>query len=189
MSAGGDSPRIRPLDLATGLLAGSGNNAALRREVTEAFTALREPIFRYVFSVAANAADAEDITQEVFLRLFAERHRGKNIADVRAWVFRVAHNLVIDRFRSDGGTWVQLEHAPDPPAAVPNALENLIEGERRRKLRLTLSRLSMQERQCLELRIEGLRYREIAEVLGTRISSVQSYLVRAVQKVLKEFDD
>jgi RNA polymerase sigma-70 factor (ECF subfamily) len=71
---------------------------------------------------------------------------------------------------------------------VADTLENLIEGERRRRLRMTLSRLSMQERQCMELRMEGLRYREIAEVLGTRISSVQSYLVRAVQKVLREFD-
>lgn len=184
----GDSAR---LDFTQGILIGAQKHVALRNEVTRAFEGLRDGVFRYVFGITGNAADAEDITQDVFLRLFTERHKGKTIGDTRAWVYRVAHNLAMDRYRRDAGApevdardWEQFQGAQ---IAGTDALTGLIAEERHRKFEATLSHLSLQERQCMELRMEGLRYREIAGVLGTRISSVQSYLVRAMQKILKEF--
>ncbi|HHN72840.1 MAG TPA: LuxR family transcriptional regulator, partial [Thermopetrobacter sp.] len=47
---------------------------------------------------------------------------------------------------------------------------------------------SPQERRCVDLRSEGLRYREIAEILGVSLSTVQTFLTRALQKLMKEVD-
>src|SRR5580693_4500528 len=75
------------------------NTSALRQRVTKAFELLRDPVYRYLFRVLENSEEAEDLTQEVFLRLYAHLHKGHTVANIRAWVFRVAHNLAIDRQR------------------------------------------------------------------------------------------
>src|SRR5450755_4208485 len=73
-----------------------GDLPQLEQVVTEAFVALRDPIYRYVFSSVGNPRDAEDIVQEAFIRLFRDLRKGHAIENVRAWLFRVSHNLVID---------------------------------------------------------------------------------------------
>jgi RNA polymerase sigma-70 factor (ECF subfamily) len=78
-------------------------------------------------------------------------------------------------------TWEALAD-PTPPAE-----ERLAAEENQEKVRALLSGLSPQERRCMELRTEGLTYREIAEVLGVRLTTVQTNLVRAVKKLMEKF--
>jgi hypothetical protein len=80
----------------------AGNRSALRQKVTQVFELLRDPVYRYLFRVLDNRDEAEDLTQEVFLRLYAHLQKGNPVANVRAWVFRVAHNLAIDQQRKKG---------------------------------------------------------------------------------------
>jgi RNA polymerase sigma-70 factor (ECF subfamily) len=68
----------------------------------------------------------------------------------------------------------------------PEAETSLLRAERNRQVRGALALLSSQERHCLELRAEGLRYREIAEVLGLNISTVTTFVVRAVKKIARQ---
>lgn len=159
----------------------------LEQTVAESYELLRNPVYRYLIAALGNPAEAEDLTQETFLRLFAHLQHGNSVENLRAWVFRVAHNLAIDQQRkrapvelSGAPMFAQAESKPD--AGVNPQEEQLIQ-ERRRRIHFALARLSGQERQCLELRAEGLRYREIGEVLGIAIPTVQTAVGRAVKKL------
>jgi RNA polymerase sigma-70 factor, ECF subfamily len=162
----------------------------LERQITQIFVELREPVYRYVVRIVGSPDEAEDLVQEAFYRLFDDLRQGAHVHDVRFWVFRVAHNLAIDhcrrrRFsgpapRNGDGCACEQE---DPGL---NAEEGLIERERASRLEAALTRLSPQEHHCLQLRSQGLRYREIGDLLGIRIPTVQTLLGRAIRKLANE---
>ncbi len=188
------APRSNSLTLSfRGILAGGeSGSASVRKAVTEVFLELRGPVYRYLLGML-EPADAEDAVQETFLRLFSEVQSGRSISNVRAWVFQTAHNLAVDRHRRcareehwDEQAWRQVEERLRTPG--PDGQHAVLEEERLEYLRAALSRLTPQERRSMELRAEGLRYREIAEVLGIKISSVQIYLARAIGKVMRRGD-
>ena len=60
---------------------------------------LRDPVFRQALRVLRSPAEAEDVTQEVFLRLYGEMRADRKVENPKAWLFRAAHNLAIDRVR------------------------------------------------------------------------------------------
>src|SRR2546427_10761617 len=68
----------------------------LEEKVGQLFELLRDPVYLYLMAVLGNSAEAEDITQETFLRLYRALHRGHSITNVRFWLFRAAHNLAFD---------------------------------------------------------------------------------------------
>lgn len=165
--------------------ADKAERSALRQRVTAVFVALRKPVYHYLVRLTGDAAEAEDLTQEAFLRLYREVARGRVVRNVRAWVFQVAHNLAADRARRGEPTlqlgeedWKALAESAEDTGGQ---LEVLL--DRRLRVDAALAQLSPRERRCLELRASGLRYREIAEILGVGITSVESYLVRAVAKL------
>jgi len=153
----------------------------LEQKVTKLFQLLRDPVYRYLILNLENRADAEDLVQEVFVRLYSSLAKGQTVQNLRAWIFRVARNLIIDQQRKknpfapfDPAAWVQVCLQSLDPA--PNAEQRLLEQEKRERFQATLKSLSPQERHCLYLKIEGLSYSEIAEVLGVRKSTVATFL-------------
>lgn len=186
-------PLIRSLGLLHGGVDQAGRDEpALHQEVTRVFERYREPIFRYAYGVLQDAAEAEDTAQEAFLRYYREVKKGREIAP-RAWLFRVAHNLAIDRLRarSQCTTLAEERWSDLGETRCDDRLDvhaDVLRQERRRKLAAVTAELSGRERHCIALRLEGLRYREIAGVLGVGISSVENYLARAVRKIMREFD-
>lgn len=163
------------------------NSSALKQRVTRVFELLRDPVYRYLFRVLENSHEAEDLTQEVFLRLYVCLHKGQTVTNIRAWVFRVAHNLAIDQHRK------KLQFEPMDPASwneacdpTPGAEQQVLDEEQHRKLRHALNSLSIQEKLCLELRAEGLSYREIADIVSMRMPTLVKYLGRIVKKLVKE---
>ena len=152
-------------------------------QVTRVFEESREDVYRYLVTLGLPPPQAQEATQEAFLRLYVTLKRGASIQNLRAWVFRVAHNHALDvvakeRFRPlepeleallrDCGRGVEME---------------LIERERMDHLGKAWLTLSPQQRQCLHLRAEGLRYREIAETMEISISSVREFLGRAINRL------
>lgn len=176
------------LALESASLVEDGQIAALDHQVREVFLAWREPVYRYLLAVAGSPIDAEDLTQETFIRLFQDLQKERRIENPRAWLFRVAHNLAVDlnrqpyRTRAAGSQALEgaAELRQDP---APSAESKILEREQRERL---LARLSPQERRCMELRTEGFRYREIAEILGIRVPTVQTVLGRAIRKLAGE---
>lgn len=143
---------------------------------------------RYLTRRLGDASAAEDLVQETFLRLFEELRHGRRIGSLRSWLFQVGHNLAVDRLRRQGLEHWAVEAACEAEAKhhPPDAESNLLIQERRLQVRRGLALLTPQERQCLELRAEGLRYREIAEIMGLHISTVTTFTVRAVKKIARQ---
>lgn len=165
----------------------------LHRAVTAAFEELKDPIHRYVFAIVAEDHTARDLVQEAFVRLYEHLLKGHRIAHVRAWIFRVAHNLAIDGLRRQGvldqAFTTEDAAAHDVADPSPDAEDLLLTAESQGRLRHALQRLSVQERRCLDLRAEGLTYREIAEVLGIRHTSVAVFLARGLKKLASTLHD
>lgn len=142
---------------------------------------------RYLTRRLGDPGLAEDLAQETFLRMYEEIRQGRKIGNPRSWAFQVGHNLSVDsRRRRSAEDWAAgmalAEERREPSAG---AEWDLVRAERNRQVRAALGLLSPQERQCLELRAEGLRYREIADVMGLNISTVTTFVVRAVRKIAR----
>lgn len=159
----------------------ASSSGGLEQLVSEAFAEYRQPLYRYAFGLLSNAAEAEDVVQDAFLRLFEELRIGRGIDNGRSWLFQTVHNLAIDQFRKSG----REEHWGDEMegAAETATDDRLILEERQREVAARLCLLTLQERRCIELRAEGLRYREIARLLDIAVPSVQTYLARAIRKL------
>lgn len=164
----------------------------LEQKVAEVFELLRDPIYRYVCRLIGKRAEAEDLTQETFLRLFDSLQKGQAMGNLRPWLYRVAHNLAIDWLRQQGRL-EQIEDDALPLTAsidpAPNAEQRLLANERHRRLRDVLRQVSPQQRHCLFLRAEGLSYREIGEALGISVSSVATFLGRAIKRIAEEVNE
>lgn len=145
-------------------------------EVSELFELYRHPLLRFLQSLGLAPADGEEVIQEVFLALFRHLRAGKPRDNLRAWLFQVGHNQAL-KLR---------QRRPDmaiAPAAAPTPEEQMIAKETRERVAAVIRALPEQDRACLALRAEGLRYREIAGILGISLGSVAQSLARALERV------
>jgi RNA polymerase sigma-70 factor, ECF subfamily len=165
----------------------------LDEKVMVYFEELRLPVFRYLMRKTHNTGRAEDLTQETFLRLCRHLLDNKPLQNPKAWLFTVANNLVIDFARSDGNAidldernWREIEESRSAMESDPESL--LIQNERLNRLKMAVLNLTPLQRECLHLRAEGLRYREIAELLAISVSTVADAVRRATVKLAREVD-
>ncbi|MCI0424136.1 MAG: RNA polymerase sigma factor, partial [Acidobacteria bacterium] len=162
------------------------------QKIAELFEQMRDSVYHYLLVAFGNPAEAEEITQEAFLRLLRHlQSGGVEDSNVRSWIFRVAHNLAVDQQRGrkyeallDFDGWEQfyqshLDPSPDPERRV-------LQQESFKKLQAALSRLSPQQRQCLMLKAEGFRYEQIAKILRISPSNVAQSLRRGIKKVVED---
>jgi RNA polymerase sigma-70 factor (ECF subfamily) len=160
-------------------------------QVVRLFDELRPGLFRYLRWRGSSAEEADDAIQETFLRLHAHLLTGRPQENLRAWVFRVAGNLVRDERKSGRRRFsrpFESDAAPAQswadPAAGPEQIVLAEESERR--LHAAIRRLPKLEQECLGLRSEGLRYREIGGILGIGTSTVADVLQRALETLARE---
>jgi RNA polymerase sigma-70 factor, ECF subfamily len=159
----------------------------LEREIISLFDQFRSRLLRYVVSLGVPAHDGEEIIQEVFTALFLHLHRGRSRTNLRGWIFRVAHNLALkhchanhkarDIVESDKTFWATQS---DP---APNPEEQMVGSQRQERLRAILRALPRQDQCCLYLRAEGLRYREIAEILGMSLGAISISLTKSLARM------
>lgn len=158
------------------------------RAVIMLFDQLRDPVVRYVLSFGLSVHDAEEVTQEVFLALFGHLQKGKSRRNLRGWIFRVAHNLALKRRgtnqRSQNQTHLDRRIAENRLDSSPNPEEQVLSAQRQRRLLAVLNVLPEEDQCCLRLRAEGLRYREIARVLGISLGAVSISLTRSLGRLM-----
>ncbi len=159
----------------------SGDPARVAWETEELFVEHRESLMRYVRYRLSDFAAAEDIAQECFIRYFQARRRQEVIEQPKAWLFRVAHNLVIDHGRTQKLDFLGDDEWRTIEAGL--AAQDTEVDYRLRISSLPWHVLTPTEMECLQLRAEGLKFREVAEVLDITISTAASYVARAVNKL------
>jgi RNA polymerase sigma-70 factor (ECF subfamily) len=164
------------------------------RVVMESFEQFRNPLLRYALSFGIPVHDAEEIIQEVFLALFRHLQSRGSRKNLRGWIFRVTHNLALKQRSANQRTVdrrPQSQTAPgenaaeEPPDPAPNPEEHLSTVQRRRLLLAVVNALPTTDQSCLRLRAEGLRYREIASVLGMSLGAVSISLTRSLARLIR----
>ena len=159
----------------------------IEAEVMNPFGQYRVPLLRYAVSVGVSIPDAEEIVQEVFLSLFRHLRLGRSRQNLRGWIFRVAHNLTLKRrysnTRRQDAIEIDDEIVRQERDPSPTPEESFSDMERQQRLLTVVRALPAIEQSCIRLRAEGLRYREIAKVLGISLGSVSTFLARSLSKL------
>jgi len=159
----------------------------------ELFERYAPALLRFTDRLLSDRASAEEVTQEVFVKLIARAHQYDGRAEVASWLFAIAANACRDRRRRDRrATVVPLEAIPEPPDRTSHRGDGiegaLISREQRQAVRAALSALSDEQREALVLaRYHGLPYVEIAEVLGISVGAVKTRIFRAVETLKSRF--
>jgi RNA polymerase sigma-70 factor (ECF subfamily) len=141
-----------------------------------------KPILNHCLRMLTNLAEAEDVTQETFLKLWQSPPDPKETPKVSTWLYRVAHNRCVDVLRKRRDTTTEDELAVDS-VRPSRALERKQTAE---AVQGALARLPERQRSALCLsHYEGMSNPEIALVLGVSVEATESLLSRA-RRTLRE---
>ena len=160
--------------------------ARLRRDPARGLPAVlalfEAPLLRHAAAILGDAAAAQDVVQESFLRLLAN---GQPIDNLSAWLHRVTHNLALDHLRKESRLRkLHLSAAPRTEPLAPSPAEDLDRREAHALMLGEIERLAPNERAVLMLKIkEGRSYQEISERTGLSTSNV-GYLIHQGLKKL-----
>jgi len=132
--------------------------------------------------ILGNAAEAEDVAQEAMLRVWTHAPRWQPLAAFKTWLTRVVVNLCLDRKRR--APMVDLEAAGEVADPAPSAGEQAEAAERERMLAAAIQQLPDRQRSAILLTYsEGMSNAQVADILGTTVSAVETLLVRGKQNL------
>jgi len=137
-------------------------------------------LFRVAHSVLRSRAEAEDVVQDLFVRVIERRRSLTTIRDMRVWLVRIAWNLALDRRRRIRPEQIDESFAESLAANTMPADERLSETQRMKAVLREMERLPKAERDVLLLSaIEELGTAEMAQILGRSESAIRALLFRA----------
>lgn len=153
-----------------------------------------KPIFNYVYGMVRQRQDAEDLTQEAFVKAFFALKTYKDSFEFSTWMYRIARNVCLDYFRRQKIRSVFSLNTPvgeeeedelgDFLPAGQDPEEGVLEGELLERVSQAVGRLPWKFREVIILRyIEELPYEDIAQILGVPVGTVKTYLHRAKTKL------
>jgi RNA polymerase sigma-70 factor (ECF subfamily) len=156
-------------------------------EATTLFRELRKPLLRYLAGLGLSSEEAQDVMQDAFLSLHKHLAGGGSQENIRSWLFRVAHNRARNYQQSYSRRFGEpLDPVFDTASNEATPEQAVLAKEKFHRLDQAIRSLGVQERECLMLRAEGLRYREIGEVLGIPTSTVGDMVDRAIKKLAEK---
>jgi RNA polymerase sigma-70 factor (ECF subfamily) len=153
----------------------------------EAFTLHHRTVFRCARSVVNDSALAEDITQEVFLKLYNHQESIKDEEMLRPWLIRVTINLARNAIRGNIRANVREESyvkETEENAVIDSELD-YEKREEAKEVRRALDKVKEPLRSCLVLKQQGLSYKEIAETLSLTETSIGQYVARARKEFVR----
>jgi RNA polymerase sigma-70 factor (ECF subfamily) len=160
-----------------------------REAFRDLYRALYGPVSRYLRRRVSRAADAEELVGQVFFRLLESLDRiDPRKGTVLVYALSMARNALVDEARSRAGL-VPEEAAAAVPDSQAGPLERLLGDEDAMKVRSELAKLPAETRELLMLRFgDGLRFAEIAQVLGLSEAAVRQRTSRAVRELRSRWD-
>ena len=160
----------------------------VQRDVLQLFDEFAPGLRRYVRSCGLPSDVAEDVVQDAFLALFRHLQREGDRQNLRGWLVQVSyrgalkHRERLARRQRREGVWAvesmerAAEGSVDPEVSA-------VASQRRHRLRAVVRSLPRREQSCLQLRAEGLSYREIAHALNVSLGTVAKSLASAVKRL------
>ena len=157
--------------------------------LAEIYERYYDGIYRYLYTRIGHRPDAEDLTEQVFLKMVdaIPRFRPRGVR-FSAWLYRIAHNLLVDRYRRGGRDPVQLaDHVRDAGRhADPQAAYERV--EERERLLQAIRRLTPEQQQLVALRfIDNLEVAEVAEIMNRNPGAIHAMQHRALASLGRFF--
>jgi RNA polymerase sigma-70 factor (ECF subfamily) len=143
-------------------------------------------VYQIAFGVLGNAADAEDVTQDAFVRAYAKLTSLREPLSFRAWVCRIARRLALNRIRADARARRREERVPSDADCAVDVAALAEDREFQTRVRLEIDRLPQKLRDVLILcAIEGLEPSAVSRLLGIPQGTVRSRLHLARKQLLR----
>ncbi len=167
----------------------TGPSAEMRRKQDEFVQANLRKVFLVIYRIVGNVADAQDLTQETFIKALQRQEQLKDVEKSAQWLSRIASNTAIDFLRRRGRMATtdideMIEPVAEPRERSPEAL--LLRAEHQDYLEQGLSRRTPRERAALILRdVEELPAEEVARRLNCGQATVRSHIANARIKFRK----
>ena len=164
--------------------AAGGDKDAFR----ELYTITSGFVYGTALRVTRNTQDAEEVTQDVFMKVHRKLKRFEVGTSFKAWIYRITFNTSLNTCKKRQRETVKIEgvkHEVDVPTEPPVGTAGLDRIYYRKKLDDLLALINVDQRACILLReIEGLDYKEIARVLKININTVRTRLKRARERLM-----
>lgn len=156
-----------------------------------AYEQSRDAVYGYLVYMTKDIELAEDLSQEVFLRMFLHLDKFREEASVRTWALRIARNVFLSYAKRKRPMLLEeQEWAPVPDVNQNLPEEEILKKEQAERVRQCLMCLEEQERTVLLLRdFEELSYEEVARIMNLTVEVVKSRIYRARQKFRKIYEE
>lgn len=154
--------------------------------LAEIYDRYAEAIYRYLYRILGDAAQAEDLTSEVFLRLLQVLDTPRAPRDrLQGWLYRVAHNLAMDCFRQ--GAKASIFALDERLAAAGDTPPDIVEKRQtHQRLRQAIGQLTRDQQQVILLRFaEGLKIAEVGQLMDKSEGAVKILQHRAIKRLKK----
>lgn len=158
-----------------------------RTALAAAYDQYHLAIYRYLYRQVGDPETARDLAADVFRRLLTAVKQGHGPAEnLKAWLYRTAHNLVIDHYRRQK----HRAHLPLPDDIVDAGDNPVLAAEFRlsaEQVKLTLQRLTPDQRQVIVLKyLEGLSNTEVSNIIDKPVGAIKSLQHRALEALRRE---
>jgi RNA polymerase sigma-70 factor (ECF subfamily) len=146
-----------------------------------------KPIYRYFYFRVGNEKDAEDLTSQVFLKVYEDLPRYRSKGSFSAWIFTIAHARMVDFFRK--ATREQKLEKADYTANSSDLLTMVVHSNEIDELLALLHKMTEEEQELIRLRFFGeLSYREIGEILNRKEDAVRKSVTRLLDRMQVEME-
>ena len=146
----------------------------------QAVIQIKDKLFRYAYNILGNVMAAEDVVQEVFIKVWTKEAEIQNIDNKEAWCMTVTRNLALDKLRKKKYHHEPVEEHYAIADSGMNPYEALQSDDIMVVIRIAMNELPADQQQVIHLRdVEGHSYKEIADLTGLTIEKVKVYLHRA----------
>jgi RNA polymerase sigma-70 factor (ECF subfamily) len=152
------------------------------------FEIYKAPVYDYVYNLTRNPYAAEEITQELFIKLWKRKDKLADIGQIDQYIFRMAHNACMTWFLKLGQN-IRLTRALEAKmkTAVNDVADNMDYNEAKHLVQNAIAALSPRRKYVYELsRNEGLKIQEIADRMGLSFDTVKHHLTAALSQIRKQ---
>lgn len=177
---GNDVGRLRVEECILNMAGGDSGSMAVLYERT------KTAVYGFALSIVRNQADAEDVLQDTYVRIYQAADRYKPNGNPMPWIFTIARHLALMKLRERG----KQQELPEDESLLVFAKDSQATSEDRVILQVAMTALNEEERQILMLHaVAGLKHREIAQLMGMALSTVLSKYNRTLKKMRRKLGE
>lgn len=155
------------------------------------FERYHQVLFHFFYHLHEDATASQDLVQNVFVRILQYRHSFRGEGEFKTWMFHIARNVGNDYLRQRGRRRTDTVEAWQDQIRdrQPDRSQSMIEAEEKQQLRKALGRLTPEQREIIIMsKLQGMKYRDIGEVLNCPEGTVKVKVFRALKALKKQFD-